>query len=392
MSDQVKTLKIIYYCQHIWGLGHFFRALEICRALADNEVILVTGGPPVNVALPPHVREFHLPGLMTDRNYDGLFPVDGARSLAAVKSERRRMLPELFRREAPAVTVIELYPFGRKAFRFELDPVLEDIRKGSLPPSRVYCSLRDILVEKSDSTVYEERVVRTLNRWFDGLLVHADPNLVRLDDTFSRVADLKLPVIYTGYVAQVPPPGTGDAQASRPVIAGDEFRIVASAGGGKAGIVLLEPLLECVAAFDFGRKIRLQVFTGPFMPDAEFARLQSFAGDRISVKRFSGEFLSLLAGADLSLSMAGYNTCMNILATGVPALVWPYPGDREQGLRARKLADRGALQVLAESDLQPAKMAAAIRRCLQNTPSPRPAVDLNGAARTAELIRGSGIS
>jgi predicted glycosyltransferase len=372
-------------------VGHFFRALEICRALAGNDVILVTGGPPVNVALPPHVREFHLPGLMTDRNYDGLFPVDGARSLAAVKSERRRMLHELFRREAPAVTVIELYPFGRKAFRFELDPVLEDIRKGVLPPSRVYCSLRDILVEKSDPTAYEERVVRTLNRWFDGLLVHADPNLVRLDDTFSRVADLQLPLIYTGYVAQAPLPGAGKPQALRSSLAGGDFRIVASAGGGKAGIVLLEPLLESVAAFDFGRKMRLQVFTGPFMPEEEFARLQSFAGDRISVQRFSDGFLALLADADLSVSMAGYNTCMNILATGVPALVWPYPGDREQGLRARKLARCGALQVLAESDLQPASMAAAIQRCLHTTPSPRPPVDLNGAARTAELIRGSGL-
>jgi predicted glycosyltransferase len=70
----------------------------------------------------------------------------------------------------------------------------------------------------------------------------------------------------------------------------------------------------------------------------------------------------------------------------VPALVWPYPGDREQGLRARKLASCGALQVLAESDLQPANMAAAIQRCLHKMPSPIPPVDLNGATRTAEWI------
>lgn len=378
-------MKVAYYCQHIWGVGHFFRALEICRALEGHDVILVTGGPEVKVDLPPHVREFHLPGLMTDRNYDGLFPVDSSRTFEAVKAERRRRLHELFGREAPDVTVIELYPFGRKAFRFELDPVLDAIRRGSLPPSRVYCSLRDILVEKSDPAAYEERVVRTLNRWFDGLLVHADPSLVKLDDTFSRVADLQLPVIYTGYVAQRAPQA-----GSRPQPPGDpnEWRIVASAGGGKAGIVLLEPLLQGVAQSDFASRMRLQVFTGPFMPAEEFARLQSFSSDRISVERFSGEFLSVLAAADLSVSMAGYNTCMNILATGVRALVWPYPGDREQGLRARRLTRIGAVRALAEADLQPAELAAAIRRRMQAPAVPVSPVDLQGATRTAEWLCG----
>lgn len=379
-------MKLIYYCQHIWGVGHFFRALEICRALAGHEVILVTGGPQVDVALPDHVREFHLPGLMTDRNYDGLFPVDGARSLEAVKAERRRRLHALFRREAPQVTVIELYPFGRKAFRFELDPVLRDIRRAVLPPSRVYCSLRDILVEKSDPQAYETRVVRTLNRWFDALLVHADPRLVRLEDSFSRVGDLRLPLIYTGYVAQVPPAGSRRRSAVRPAGGGDEFGIVASAGGGKAGIVLLEPLLQVAAGLDFGRRVRLQVFTGPFMPDDEYARLRSFSSDRIRVARFSKDFLNVLSDADLSVSMAGYNTCMNLLTTGVPALVWPYPGDREQGLRARRLARCGAVRVLAESELQPDRLAAVIRDCMQNPEVRRAPVDLDGATRTAQRL------
>ncbi len=41
-------MKIIHYCQYIWGVGHFFRSLEICRALAGHDVLLVTGGPKIN--------------------------------------------------------------------------------------------------------------------------------------------------------------------------------------------------------------------------------------------------------------------------------------------------------------------------------------------------------
>ena len=49
--------------------------------------------------------------------------------------------------------MLELYPFGRKAFRFELDPVLEGIRDRSLGPCRVVCSLRDVLVEKKNTAI-----------------------------------------------------------------------------------------------------------------------------------------------------------------------------------------------------------------------------------------------
>jgi predicted glycosyltransferase len=41
-------MKIIQYCQHVLGIGHLFCSLEISRALSDHEVILITGGPPVD--------------------------------------------------------------------------------------------------------------------------------------------------------------------------------------------------------------------------------------------------------------------------------------------------------------------------------------------------------
>jgi predicted glycosyltransferase len=45
-------MKIIQYSQHVLGIGHFMRSLEISRALSDHEVILVTGGVPVDTHLP----------------------------------------------------------------------------------------------------------------------------------------------------------------------------------------------------------------------------------------------------------------------------------------------------------------------------------------------------
>ena len=382
-------MKIIYYCQHIWGVGHVFRSLEICKALAAHDIIMVVGGPEIDTPVPSHVRLFRLPGLMTDRNYNGLFPTDKSRSIEAVKAERRERLFQLFEEEAPDVFMVELYPFGRKAFRFELDPVLEGIRNGGLNRSRVVCSIRDILVEKKDPVAYEKRVVDILNRRYDLLLIHADPKLVALDRTFSRLDDVTIPVIYTGFITPEPPSDAGGRIRSALCIGEDDVFIVASAGGGQAGIILLEPLLECVPHVNAGRPVVLHVFTGPYMPDDEFSQLRERANRHIKVERFTSEFLSLLVSADLSISMGGYNTSMNLLATKVPALVWPYPGDREQGLRAKRLAEIGAITVLKERDLQPDRLAAMIRNRIKHTAPVSHGIDLNGAARTARCIEQS---
>lgn len=380
-------MKLILYCQHIWGVGHYFRSLEICRALVGDDILMVTGGADVDAPLPDHVRAFRLPALMTDRHYSGLFPTEKGQTLAAVKTERRRLLFELFEREAPDAFVVELYPFGRRAFGFELEPVLEAIRTGRLRRSLVVCSLRDILVEKKDPAVYEKRVVDRLNPWFDALLVHADPALITLDRTFSRLAELTLPIVYTGFITSRPAAGARRRIRRRLNIGADTVLMVASAGGGQAGIVLLQPLLESLAYLDTERPVRLCVFTGPYMPPDEFDRLRGLVDSGVIVERFTPDFMSFLAAADLSVSMGGYNTCMNILASRVPALVWPYPGDREQGLRAGRLEKLGALTVLREKDLLPARLAAIIRRHIDRAKTVVAPIDLEGAARTAKWLR-----
>lgn len=380
-------MKLILYCQHIWGVGHYFRSLEICRALVGDDILMVTGGADVDAPLPDHVRAFRLPALMTDRHYSGLFPTEKGQTLAAVKTERRRLLFELFEREAPDAFVVELYPFGRRAFGFELEPVLEAIRTGRLRRSLVVCSLRDILVEKKDPAVYEKRVIDRLNSWFDALLVHADPALITLDRTFSRLAELKLPIVYTGFITSRPAAGARRRIRRRLNIGADTVLMVASAGGGQAGIVLLQPLLESLAYLDIELPVRLCVFTGPYMPPDEFDRLRGLADSGVIVERFTPDFMSFLAAADLSVSMGGYNTCMNILASRVPALVWPYPGDREQGLRAGRLEKLGALTVLREKDLLPARLAAIIRRHIDRAKTVVAPIDLEGAANTAKWLR-----
>ena len=164
-----------------------------------------------------------------------------------------------------------------------------------------------------------------------------------------------------------------------------EVLIVASAGGGNVGAPLLEAVIRAFSRLERGN-CQLQVFTGPFLRPRDFDGLKKMAPARVQVDKFTTDFISYLAAADLSVSMGGYNTTMNILATRVPALLWPFSQNREQRLRARRLADRGVLTVLQDADLQPVCLAAMMDQKLSHSARPAVTIDLDGAAKTARAI------
>lgn len=377
-------MKIIVYCQHVLGIGHFFRTLEICRKLKEHDVVLVTGGERPEITLPDHVREVSLPALMMDADFSKLFTPETGKSMDAVKSARQDRLMQLFKDLSPDVFLIELYPFGRNAFRFELDPILESIRNGELPRCRVICSLRDVLVEKRKAESYEARVINALNRFFDVVLVHSDPQLLKLDTTFSRLHDIDCPIVYTGFVTPRPKPGSGKKLRRQLGIEPEQKLVVASAGGGKVGKEVLAAVARAVPKVTVD--VVAYIFSGPFMDADDFRRLKTFENSNLRVDRFTKDFLTFLDAADLSISMAGYNTSMNLMAAGTPALVWPFAQNREQRMRAEQLERLGSLKVLADADLEPDNMAGIMQAMLSQGKRPEELIDLAGAENTAEWI------
>jgi len=351
-------MKILFYCQHVLGIGHYFRSLAICEALSACEVSLALGGPDVDLPLPGHVSPFRLPGLRMDGQFSRLTPVERGRGLDEVKERRRAALLRHFHDFAPDAVVLELYPFGRKAFRFELDPLLAAARQRGVP---VACSLRDILVEKKDQRKFENRVVDCLNRFFALLLVHSDPAFIPLDRTFGATGRLTVPIRYTGFVTKPPPALPGKRSPAKPLI-------VASAGGGSVGFELLKAAAAAGAILHTAIPHHMRVYTGPYMDEEGFQALAAGRYPGLILKRFSSRFTARLQEADLSISMAGYNTTMNLLAAGTPALVHPFAQNREQRLRARAFSP--PLTILEGDDLTPENLAARMEETLIRGPLP----------------------
>ena len=373
--------RVLFYCQSLLGIGHFIRSRELLFALRDFEVCFLYGGEPVpGFDWPDWVEVIYLPALRSDAAFEQLYVVAGAASLAEIKAQRRELLRATFDRFAPDVLLIELFPFGRKKFQFELLPLLAHAR-ATRPDLKIACSLRDILVRRPAQARYEAEVCALVNQYFDLLLIHADPRVQRLEETFGSVAQLNCALHYTGYVAQAAPPVMTEAPDSDPLL-------LVSLGGGRVGHELIECALAASPLLPLPH--RLQLFTGPHIAAEQFDRLQQRAAalPHATLARHTTEFPAWLQRAALSISMAGYNTCMDILATGVRALVYPFNehDNDEQTRRARKLAALGHVGVLEPAQLSPGYLAAEITRALAAPPAPAVTIDLQGAARTAELL------
>jgi len=133
--------------------------------------------------------------------------------------------------------------------------------------------------------------------------------------------------------------------------------------------------------------------TGPYFPPAARAELERAAhalpAGAVIVEAHRPDLGAHLAGAALSVSQAGYNTVLELIAHRVRAVVVPYEasGD-EQPLRAGLLAARGLLDVVSEADLTPARLADAMDAALGRPGFPAPArLDLDGAARSVAILR-----
>ncbi|MFS2150099.1 glycosyltransferase [Rhizobium sp. Rhizsp42] len=371
--------RVFFYVQHLLGIGHIARASRIANALQNDgfDVTVVTGGLPVagfpaaglkTVALPPVVA--------SNAGFSGLADERGVAVDQDFLDQRRDLLLQAFHNARPDVVIIEAFPFGRRQMRFELLPLIEAIEASS-PRPKLLSSVRDILQENRKAG-RDAETVGLVQAHFDGVLVHGDPDFVRLEDTFPLTADIADKVSYTGIVAPPPP-----EQAS------ETFDIIASAGGGAVGMDLLNAAGE--AATMLPADLRWLLISGPNLPETDFATLSQAIPSNVTLVRFRKDFPSLLGAARVSISQAGYNTVGDLMRTDCRPILIPFVagGETEQTVRAERLAKLGLAELLPEKGLTADHVAAAVSAALA-APKRRTAdlnIDLEGARRTAEIIR-----
>jgi predicted glycosyltransferase len=288
--------------------------------------------------------------------------------------------------------LLELFPFGRHALTFELGPLLlavaDDRRRRGAAAPRVAVSLRDVLVSKPNQAWSELASVAVACQWTDRVLVHGSREVIPLDRTLALADRLGHRLVYTGYLGPDAPAPTGPPHGE----------IVISAGGGQVGGPLFHAALAAWPLTTTAKTRPWRLVTGPYLPEAIRADLAQEARglttrDRrpaVLVEANRPDLGTHLGGAGLSVSQAGYNTVLELVAHRVRAVVVPYEGSGdEQPLRAALLAERGLLEIVPEAELTPARLAAAMDAALVRPDFPAPVrLDMDGATRSVEILAG----
>ncbi|MBB3319057.1 MULTISPECIES: glycosyltransferase [unclassified Rhizobium] len=368
---------VFFYVQHLLGIGHIARASRIASALVRDgfDVTVVTGGLPVPGFPGEGVTTVELPPVVaSNAGFTGLADENGVAADEAFLGRRRDMLLSAYDRAKPDIVIVEAFPFGRRQMRFELLPLIGAIEQ-SHPRPKLLSSVRDILQENRKPGRNEETAALVRDH-FDGVLVHGDPGFVRLEETFPLAADIAAKVHYTGMVT-----------APRAAEPAEVFDVIASAGGGAVGIDLLRAASG--AAERLPETLRWLLISGPNLPERDFAELASAAPQNVTLQRFRKDFPSLLRGARVSISQAGYNTVGDLLQADCRAILVPFVagGETEQTVRAERLRALGLADILPEAGLTPGIVAEAVETALSALRSGPMALDLAGAEKTAAIIR-----
>jgi predicted glycosyltransferase len=369
---------VLIHVQHLLGIGHLQRAARLAAGAAGAglDTVLASGGRPV-----PHLDAggaelVQLPAAASaDAQFSGLLDADGTPVDDAWKARRRDAALELLRARHPRVLLLELFPFGRRSFRFELIPLLEAAHALE-PRPWVLVSLRDLL--NAPAPAKADWAVEVTERFVDRVLVHGDPGLARLEESFPAAARIAARLVYTGYVA---PPAPPHAAANGEVLV--------STGGGAVGYELAAAALGARARSHRLAEATWRVLLGHNLPEPQFQALAARAGPGTVVERGRSDFQALLGGCRVSVSQAGYNTVVELLRAGRPGVLVPFEAggrEREQALRASRLAGRGLAEHLPEAELAPDTLAAAVDRAADGVCADDHRLDLDGVANSAQIL------
>lgn len=371
-------MKVLIAVTHLLGTGHLARALTLGRAFgaAGHDVTVLSGGQPAPQLDYSGVRLIQMPPIASDgTNFTRLLDAKGGDVDDTYRDRRRAAALGALHDVKPDVLILELFPFGRRSLSEEFHALL-DAAVHQSPRPQVLCSIRDILAPPSKPSK-AEKAEQILSQYFDGVLVHSDPHVTTLADSWPTTEALSKKLMYTGYVAP-------EAAEPHPLDAG-KGEVLVSAGGGSVG----QALFEC--AIDAARLTthHWRLLVGGKDREDRISQLRQRTGAlNITIEGVRPDFRQMLHGAACSVSMCGYNTALDLLQTGVPSVLVPFDdgGEVEQTLRARSLAGQSAMEVLKSSDATPERMAALVEKVVREGRRHDDTLLMDGAARSVEIV------
>lgn len=402
--------RILFLFETAAGLGHMRRASGIVNALIDKGAnVTVASGTFVNPQnfFSPKAHLARLEPLVRKKG-NSHFSYDEAGNMIPVKKfnqeewekKRASQIQDVLRDSPVHAIMVEYWPFSRqRAFNRVVSAAIKTVNRQGVSPI-VISSARDVLHARESIRDGREKIVRgeqsavkIVREKVDYVFVHGDPRVVAFSDGFSLHKKIARKISYTGYVVNEE---AKDRHAPR------EKTVIVSAGSGSSGFGILKSVFNAHALCEDLKDHEWVFILGPRMPENQKNSLvklferhnEAGSGRPILFHHFVTDLPNRLSRADFSISMGGYNTTLEVLASGAKGIIIPKMlknGDgtiiscEEQAGRARRLQEQGLLSVIEGNILQEASGLAAKIDDAYRKNRTVPLIDFNGAEKTADM-------
>ena len=379
--------RVMIYSQDGLGLGHLRRTTAIADRLASittDSAILTCMDSPAGPFFKAAAGQDHvkLPSIVKDGPGNwraGAMPIE----LDRVLKLRSGMLLAAAHSFHPDLLLVDHMPHGAQG---ELLPTLRYLRSEQ-PDTRIVLGLRDILDDPAVvARVWaDEGATAALAEFYDHLLIYGVREVFDAGAIYGFDEVMGKRMSYAGFVGH-----DGDERAPRSRDR-DRALVFAMAGGGADGYPMLRAVVDAFPQIDAVRPSKLVVTTGPFLPAQLRDDLRRRAtSDNIKIKTSIKDTWRYLRWADAVVAMAGYNSSVEILRSGCPAVLVPRKGpSAEQRMRARLFAEQGWVRTIDPTNLDESAMAAEVVACMtgdrfrRNRPSHE---QLNGEENAARNL------
>lgn len=371
--------RLLIYSQDGLGLGHMRRtsllAQEFLTRTPRASVLTVSDSPLGQFFAMAAGHDFlKLPSIR--KTGPGVWEaVSLSLSFESVLRLRTQLIASAIDSFDPQVVLVDHMPHGAMG---ELVPALRAVEGRGI---RVVLGLRDILdaPEVVRARWTAEGAYETLDEFYDDILVYGQQDVLDVATEYGWPRSISDRATYTGYVCADPalrvnPNGSGPWQGGRTP------RVLVVAGGGADAYPMFSAVLDAAGEVHASVGAQFCMVTGPFMPGKQVRALRQRASELPMVelrRKFHGR--NKIARADLVVSMAGYNTTVEVLATGTPALLIPRSGpSAEQRTRAELFGDRSWVRWLDPTDLRAEVVAGGILTGLAEALTPNSLPELAG--------------
>lgn len=377
-------LKVLLYSHDSVGLGHLRRNLAIASAITTTfpnaRILILTGSPcEKQFKLPKNTDLIKIPSISKDT--EGRYvTLNFSGSLEDTLKFRSKMILEAFRLFEPGLVIMDHQLTGLKGEG--LDMLRAAKKKGVL----TIFGLRDI---KDSPEVVTQNWNTDDNRWalnecYDRVCVYGMQEIFDPGVEYAPCLDKVKHIDFTGYI--VP----SYKKSLKNLLPGARKKVLVTFGGGSDGAHQAKRYLDALttghACWDS------HIITGPLMATEDRRRIRKQANKleplgSVKLYRFHNNVPALLQQVDAVVSMAGYNSCVEILQSGVPSVLLPRSFPRkEQLIRATRFAELGWAEVIPEADPDPRQLFSAVESAVASPRRKRSDVDLNGLNTLCRII------